>query len=207
VVAALVATLAPHLARGDGGVVRLHEAKGPFSVTVFVPPEPAVGSLVDVSVLVQWRKTGEVILDADVSLAVEPPTGLALARSDPLCGLSPTAATVQSPDLTQQKPTVPATRDQASNKLLYAAALNLNSAGDWRLHVYVLRGSDTARFDCLLPVTQASAKLPGLWPCLVFPPIVIAAFAMNQMLRRHSLERAFEFESVRLPSQRSARSA
>jgi hypothetical protein len=40
------------------------------------------GSLVDVSVLVQWRRSGVVVLDANVSLAVEPLASLALARSD-----------------------------------------------------------------------------------------------------------------------------
>jgi len=215
--------------------VQLHEAQGPFSVTVFVSPEAVRGGLADVSVLVQWRKNGEVVLDADVSLALDPPNGLAMAsesssssfsssssksgvsalgtpkppkrrdlvppqaQSGPLCGLSPTAApstidyrlssTINSQLSTidfigrQHQDTVPATRAQASNKLLYAAALKLNAPGDWRLHVYVLRGSDSARFDCLLPVTRTSAKPSGLWPYLILPPIVIAAFAMNQRLR------------------------
>jgi len=195
VVTVVVTMLAPRLSRGDGGVVQLHETQGPFSVTIFVSPEAARGGLTDVSVLVQWRKNGEVVLDAAVSLAVDPPNGLAMARSEPLCGLSPTAAAFQLPDMRQHPATVPATREQATNKLLYAANLNLNAAGAWRLRVYVLRGSDSARFDCPLPVARTWAQPPGLWPYLILPPIVIAAFAVNQRLRRHSLERAFESQS------------
>jgi hypothetical protein len=195
VVTVIFTMLAPRLARGDGGIVRLHEAQGPFSVTVFASPETARSGLADVSVLVQWRNNAEVVLDADVSLAIDPPGGLAMPRSDPLCGLSPTTAAFQLPENRQHQTTVRATREQASNKLLYAATLDLNATGDWRLHVYVLRGSDSARFDCLLPVTAKSAKPVRPWPYLMLPPILITLFAMNQMLRRHSLENSFESQS------------
>ncbi len=190
VVTAIFTMFAPLIARGDGGIVLLHEAQGPFSVTVFVSAETARGGLADVSVLVQWRKNGDVVLDADVSLAVEPPKGLAMNRSEEFCGLSPVTAAFPLADMRQA--TVTAMREQASNKLLYAANLKLNAPGDWRLHVYVWRASDSARFDCLLPIARTSATAQGLWPYLIFPPIVIAAFAMNQRLRRHSLEKGFE---------------
>ena len=85
--------------------------------------------------------------------------------------------------------TVRATREQAYNKLLYAALFKLDTPGNWRLNGTVSHNSDAARFDCLLPVTTASPKLSGLWPCLAFPPIAIALFALNQKLRRDSLEK------------------
>jgi hypothetical protein len=184
-----LAALIPQLAKGDGGVIQLHEAKGPFSVTVFVAPEVTRGGLTDVSVLVQSRTNGDVLLDAYVELTIEPPRNLVVtAPSDPLCGASSASAVLPSPDTGQHQRTLPATRKQASNKLLYAAALALNATGDWRLHIDVSRGSDIMKFDCLLPVIRASASAQGLWPYLLIPPIAIAAFAMNQKLRRHSLE-------------------
>jgi len=192
---ALLAALAPQPAKGDGGVVLLHQAKGPFSVTVFVAPEAPRGGLTDLSVLVQSRTNGEVLLDADVDLAVEPSKGLASNPSEQFCGASPAPAVSQLADVGQPKATVPATREKASNKLLYAAAMNLNSKGDWRLHVYVSRGTDNAQFDCLIPVTQASSNASGLWSYLLIPPIAIAAFAMNQKLRRHSLEEGPDSQS------------
>jgi hypothetical protein len=85
---------------------------------------------------------------------------------------------------------VRATREQASNKLLYAALLKFNAAGDWRLHVTVSRGTGSANFDCVLPVAS-SAKLQGLWPYLAFPPIAIIAFAMNQWLRSCRWKKGF----------------
>src|SRR5437867_13032740 len=42
---ALFTMLVPRLASGDGGVVQLHEAQGPFAVTVFVSPEGALGEI------------------------------------------------------------------------------------------------------------------------------------------------------------------
>jgi hypothetical protein len=178
--------LAPRLAKGDGGVVQLRQSQGPFLATVFVSAEAAAGGFKDVSVLLQRRGNGEVILDADVELVVDPPGGT-MKESDPLCGFSSTAIASRSLDLTLAK--VRATREQASNKLLYAAPLKLYVAGDWRLHVMASQGTDSARFDCLLPVAPTSTGLRGLWPYLIFPPVMIMAFAMNQWLRRHALER------------------
>jgi hypothetical protein len=190
VAVALLAALTPQHAKGDGGVVLLREASGPFLVTVFAAPEVTRGGLTDVSVLVQSRTNGDVVLDAAVGLSIEAPRDLVVtAGSDPLCGASSASAVLPSQDIDQHQATLPATREQASNKLLYAAALALNATGDWRLHIYVSRGADSTEFDCLIPVTQASANAPGLWPYLLMPPMAIAAFAMNQKLRRHSLEK------------------
>jgi hypothetical protein len=186
IVTAAFTMLAPRLARGDGGIVQLRENKGPFSVTVFVAPEAALGEFADVSVLVQGRTNAEVILDADVSLTADPPGGVAINQSDTLCGAASDAAAF--PDLTQHQVKAQATREQASNKLLYAAPLKLSATGNWRLHVLVSRGSDSESFDCLLPVTRSST-LAGLWPYLAFPPLGITAFAINQRLRKHSLEK------------------
>jgi hypothetical protein len=187
-VTALLTALATRVSKGDGGVVLLREARDPFLVTAFVSLERLNGGLADVSVLVQWRKNGEVVLDANVSLTVEPPNGLAVDRAEQFCGPSSAASAFQLSDMNQGQGPVSATRQQASNKLLYAAALKLNAVGDWPLHIYVMRGSDSARFDCLLPVAQKSSKSSGLWPYFLLPPIVITAFALNQRLRRDSLE-------------------
>jgi len=188
----LAMILAPRVARGDGGIVQLRETRGPFSVTVFVSPESVSGELTDVSVLVQSQKNGDVVLDADVSLSLIPPEGVAMNESDPFCGPSSGGATFQSVNVTPNSLTVRATRDQASNKLLHAALLRLDAAGNWKLRVAVSHNSDSADFDCLLPVTTASATLSGLWPYLAFPPIAIAAFALNQKLRRQFLERGVD---------------
>jgi hypothetical protein len=186
-VTALCLVLTPCIARGDGGLIQLRETRGPFSVTLFVSPEAVSGGLSDVSVLVQSQKNGDVVLDADVTLSLIPPEGVALNELDPFCG--PYGAAFQPANATPHSLTVRATREQASNKLLYAALLKLDAPGNWPLQVIVSRGSDSARFDCLLPVSTISPKLSGLWPWLAFPPIAIAVFALNQKLRKGSLEK------------------
>ena len=187
IVTASLAIFAPRLAKGDGGIIRLRETQGPFSVTVFSPPEAAAGGLTDVSALIQERGTGNVVLDADVSFTLSPPDGLAVKQSGGLCGL-PTA-TMRLPDGMSNPASVRATREQASNKLLYAAPLELYAPGDWKLHVLVSRGTEAARFDCRLPVTLSSGRLTGLWPYLALPPLVVALFAVNQWIRRQSLQK------------------
>jgi len=187
IVTALLAAFDPRYAKGDGGIIRLRETQGPFSVTVFTSPEAVANGLADVSVLVQGSESGKVVLDADVRLTLSPPSGLAMKQADGLCGL-PTAR-MRLPDDIDNPVSVRATRQQASNKLLYAAPVELAAPGNWKLRLLVSRGSDTARFDCLLPVTLSSGKLAGLRPYLSLPPLVVALFAVNQWLRRQSLQK------------------
>jgi len=140
---------------------------------------------VDVSVLVQGRETGKVVLDADVTFTLSPPVG-EMKQADVFCSV-PTAA-VPLPDGINNLASVRASREQASNKLLYAAPVQLNATGDWKLHLNVSRGNDAAGFDCLLPVDFSSSKLSGLLPYLLSPPLLLAIFALNQWLRRRSID-------------------
>jgi hypothetical protein len=176
--------------KADGGLILSHQVQDPFSVTVFVPPETVRSRPIDVSVLVQWQENGEPILNADVGLTLNPLSGSVTDRSDPVCRLPSAARSFPSSNARDHWVTARATREQASNKLLYAAPVELNSAGIWRLHVSVSCGSVNAGFDCLLPVGETSGGSSGLWPFLAFPPFAIVAFGMNQWLRRNSLEKA-----------------
>ena len=184
---ALVISFIPRYAKGDGGIIRLRGTQGAFSVTVFSSPDAVPGGLADLSVLVQGRETGKVVLDADVTFTLSPPDGLAMKQADVFCSV-PTAA-MPLPDGINNLASVRASREQAFNKLLYAAPVQLNAPGDWKLHVVVSRGTDTARFDCRLPVTLSSGKLTALWPYLSLPALAVAAFAVNQWLRRQSLQK------------------
>src|SRR5215510_553694 len=87
----LLLLFVPRIAKGDGGIIRLREVQGPFSITVFSSPEAASGGLTDVSALIQERESGKVILDADVRLALSPPNGSALNQADELCTVSTTS--------------------------------------------------------------------------------------------------------------------
>jgi hypothetical protein len=186
IVTTLFTMLAPQVGTADGGIVQLRETQGPFLVTVFVSPEAVEGAVSDVSVLVQRSQSGDVVLNAEVKLEANRPGGVSTKESDPLCGLSPIAVASRIAETTLYLVQGRATREEASNKLLYAARLKLDVTGDWQLHVIVSQGTDTAGFDCLLPV-RTSAKLARIWPYLAFPPIAIVVFATNQWLRRRLL--------------------
>jgi hypothetical protein len=123
----------------DGFVVRMQGVSGPFCITVFTEPGSVRAGPTDISVLVQDHSSGETILDAAVDLAVRPADG-------------------------SKNETVRATREQSTNRLLEAAAVNLPSPGPWQLRVLVRRGSDqgalSARLDVALPASEGGNADP-----------------------------------------------
>jgi hypothetical protein len=105
--ALLVLLLAPRVA-ADGGLVRLSQPVGPYTVTVFSAPTPLRVGPIDLSVLVQ--RDGTPVLDLPVSMVL---------RSD------------------ETRLEAAATHAAATNKLLYAAPLVLPAAGRWVVNVTV----------------------------------------------------------------------
>ena len=157
--AALAAALLwPAAAYADCGALRLRQEAGPFTVSVFTTPEPLRAGPADVSVLVQDRATHEVLLEAEVTLVLRGPDGAQVM--------------------------LPASRAQARNKLLQAAALDLPLPGAWTLSVTVRRGLEEATVACDIPVEPAAPPLRAVWPLLALPPAAIVLFALNQRLRR-----------------------
>jgi hypothetical protein len=151
--------LAPFIANADGGAICLSKISGPFLVTVFVSPEPIRAGPIDTSILVQDRRTGGVILDAMVNLAIEPLSG-------------------KRPGILTR-----ATSEQARNKLLKAARIDLPDTGWWVLTVVVRRGREEAVLTTSLDAAPPMPRVARLWPFLLFPPFAIALFALHQALR------------------------
>jgi hypothetical protein len=172
-------------ARGDGGVIRSREIQGPFVVTIFTASEPLQGSPVDVSVMVQGRDSSDAILDANVNLIFTPPAASSAEPIEQICGVSGMAGSGTH----SEQFTVAATRRQASNKLLYAAPVKFGAAGNWQLQALIKRGGDAVEIACSLPVGSPPRKLMALFPYLILPPLMVAMFALNQCLRRQSLEK------------------
>jgi hypothetical protein len=168
-------------ALADGGVVRLRQAQGPFIITIFTASELVQGDVVDVSVLVQKRDSSDAILDATVDLLLTPPAGLSDGPMGPLCGLSAGPGTGSDADAA----TIPATREQASDKLLYATPVHFGTAGNWRLKALVKRGSETVEAACDIPVGSPPPRLAGLLPYLAAPAFLVALFTINQRLRNN----------------------
>ena len=89
--------------------MQFRQQVGPLIVTVFSAPVPLRVGSADLSVLVQTVRDASPVLNAEVALQLSSPGSPAIH--------------------------VPATRAQATNKLLYAAHPVLPSAGQWRLTV------------------------------------------------------------------------
>jgi hypothetical protein len=157
--ASLLCLLLAAVAYADGGTVRIDEDAGPFRVAVMSAPEPLSVGAADLSVLVQRRGDGSPLLDAEVDLRLDGP-----APGAPI--------------------EVRASREQATNQLLQAAAVMLPAAGTWRLRVSVRQGGDAVEVAGALPVAPAPPRLQGVWPYLALPPVVVACFALREWLAR-----------------------
>ncbi len=152
---ALAVLVSAPTARGDGGLMRLSQAAGPFEITLFTAPTPLRAGRVDVSVLVQADRAP--VLDAEVQVALRAP------------GLERTAA---------------ATRAAATNKLLYAALLDVPEPGRWTLEARVRAGERAATVSCEVDVAPPLPPLLAFWPYVAFPAVAIALFALHQWLTR-----------------------
>jgi hypothetical protein len=140
----VVVFLAAGLAAGDGGRVRLTQNAGPFTVTVFTAPEPLTSGPADISVLVQDRSDGRVLLDAAVVLELRAP-GVSSTRSIPAA--------------------------VGTNRLLKVCLVRLEPEGVWDSTVVVSRAGSEVRVPLSLPVAAAPSPLGAVWPLLLIPPL------------------------------------
>jgi hypothetical protein len=161
VIAALITALAG-VAGADGGVVRFNGPAGPFDVTVFTAPTPLRAGPLDISVLVRDRADRRPILDAQVSVQLKPGNGKGLTVD------------------------VAATRAQATNKLLYAALVDLPGPGPWNMQVKVRQGAKVAAVSQRFEAARALPPLLAFWPYLGLPPLAVALFIIHQRLSRPS---------------------
>jgi hypothetical protein len=149
-------------ARGDGGTMLLHQDSGAFTITLFAAPQPLQVGVADLSVMVQDRSSGDVLLDPTVDLTV----ALEAANASPQ--------------------TVRLTQGQASNRLLQAATLHFPHAGKWRLTLLVSRGSEAVRLgtECTVEPDRSRALL--VWFYVLLPVGIILLFVIHQGLKIRS---------------------
>ncbi len=147
-------------AMADGGIVRAAGGEGPWRITIFSSPTPFRAGPIDLSVLVQDPTTDEAVLDAEVNLMLRPLDGQASTML------------------------VEATREQATNKLLYAALLELPAPGGWQVDVAVQLGDDAGRLSTTVVADEAVPAVWSFWGWLSIPLVAILLFACNQWLVR-----------------------
>jgi hypothetical protein len=183
--AAMIVTATSAIA--DGGAVLLRKASGPFLVTVFTSPAVPQAGLVDVSVLVQKGDTGEALLDAKVDLQFVSPPGTKGPGLEMFCTPNGTQLLAVGNGENGTHRTIPATRNRATNKLLYATTVNLPTTGIWQMSVRVRRGSAEAQVSCALPVVVSTASFANAWPFVAAPLLIIGIFTCHQCLKRRTL--------------------
>ena len=158
-IAAVLAVLTlPAATLADGGLVRVSQVAGPFTVSVFTSPTPLRVGPVDISVLVQDAANGDVLDDAAVTVTLRPRNGTA----------TPVSAA--------------ATRAQATNKLLYAALLPLPAAGAWEIEVAVTWRGASATLPFAVDADPPLPPWRAYWPYLTLPLAGIAVYALHQWL-------------------------
>lgn len=146
VAALLAAVLALSLAkasgaRANGGQVRVAaERAGPYEVTVFTSPVPLQAGEIDVSVLLQRPAAPEIVKDAQIEVVVTTAGGATVGR-------------------------FPATREQATNKLYYAAKFPLEQPGRYRIAVEISgpEGSGAVGFEAPVEPAASSAWSRSWW--------------------------------------------
>ncbi len=145
----------------DGGTVQLQQQAGPYLVTVFSEPVPVRVGRVDLSVLCQRVADKGAVLDARVLLHLRKPGGGEILEF-----------------------TVPARHDSATNKLLYAAALDIPSSGIWRFSVDVEREKSLVSVAGTMRVSDKEPPLATYWPFFAMVPLIAGLFGVNRWLRR-----------------------
>ncbi len=155
----LMLAMGTSAARADGGAMLLHQDAGAFTITLFAAPQPLRTGDADLSVMVQDRISGEILLDPIIDLTVAP------------------EAAVASPQ------TVRVAKGQASNRLLLASTVHFSSAGKWRVTLAVRRGKDTAQLstECTVEPDHSRARL--VWFYVLLPVGIIFLFVIHQVLK------------------------
>jgi hypothetical protein len=158
----LMLTMGATAARADGGAMLLHQDAGAFTITLFAAPQPLHTGDADLSVMVQDRTTGEVLLDPTVDLTVAPPAA----------------------EANQQ--TVRFAKGQASNRLLQACTVHFSSAGKWRIALAVRRGNDTAQLSTECTVEPDRSRATLVWFYVLLPVGIVLLFVIHQVLKLRS---------------------
>ncbi len=129
----LAGAAVPPRALANGGTIQLSSRQaGPYLLTVFTSPSPIRVGIVDVSALVQRPGSNEAVLDAHVMVSAEP-----VGHQGPGGNFS-------------------ATHDQATNKLYYAANVDLPTEGRWRIEVQLFGPDGDGSADFEVEATRES---------------------------------------------------
>jgi hypothetical protein len=144
----------------DGGKVLFQRRAGAFTITLFAAESPVRVGRPDLSVMVQSTADQSPVLDANVQIR--------LIRHD-ANAISDVSA--------------PAKHERATNKLLYAAMMDLNTPGHYRAEISVQTKKESALVTGDLEVLPPEPPLLAHWPYFLALPVVVLLFVLNQRLK------------------------
>jgi hypothetical protein len=145
----------PAVAWADGGTLRASQVLGDHRISIFTSPAVLGAGWIDVSVLLQDGKTGEILHDPGVQIRME-------------CLDHATVPWEQA-----------ATSAAATNKLYRAAQFRLPVEGTWRCTATVGNGAAlSAELQVAPPLPEWLAILPWIGWCWA----VVALFAVHRVL-------------------------
>lgn len=156
--------MAQATAWSDGGTVQLRKDAGEVVITVFTSPSPLSVGPVDMSVLLQNRNGLEPVLDANVFLLLRENASGVEFQAHP-------------------------TREQARNRLLYAAPVMFSQPGQWRIAVRVVRSGNQTSAEGILEVAPAHNRAVSYAGYFAFPPVMIVLFVIRERLIRRRSQR------------------
>ncbi len=156
-----VLLLAASILWADGGTLVLRKQAGPFVISMFSAPETLRVGANDFSVMVQRAEDQSSLSDATVKIRLTRVTSN---------GISELYA--------------PATHANATNKLLYAARVNVPSAGEWKLAADVETKQGNAEVVGEVQVKPPQPPILAYWPYFALVPLLILLFVTNQWLKK-----------------------
>jgi hypothetical protein len=140
----------------DGGKVEFQRIAGPFVITLFTDAPIYLGTG-DISVMIQDRNTRDSVLDARVGFTFRSEDGTIVEAK--------------------------ATREQAQNKLLYAASVAFPESGRWQVEIDVSRGMDATLTTGEITIVPSESRLSSYWGYFLIPPLGIILFVLHQWLK------------------------
>ncbi|MDG2093867.1 MAG: hypothetical protein P8J89_01170 [Phycisphaerales bacterium] len=152
--------LVSSIAQADSGIVRISSVQGPYRITVFSEPTPLRVGLVDLYVMVQEAESDTPVLDATISMFLE-------HENDNVSSML-----------------VEATRETATNLLLYSAKFDLPESGEWTVETSVMDEDLESRVKFTFEAGPPLPPILDMWPWFVFPGIALLLMTLNQWLQR-----------------------
>ena len=157
-------------AYANGGTILRVDKVGAYELTITASPFPLEVGVNDISVLLGRLSDSQLVLDAKVTMTAEPV------------------------DHSGQPQTFPATHDNATNKLYYAANVVFPTAGRWQLTIQVAGSEDSVvtTFDVQVEQRRSLSFLRYLIIGLPLAVIVVIFFVLRrgpeQGFNDHDLE-------------------